>query len=168
MSHQYTNGIAKQFTERLPEITDAVLRKARQRTADVSASLTRRNAAQATAVLLNESVLKLIGLLYQTDADGVLCNVNADGRIEIPAPWGSTGRPRYGLRRTEGDTLRRYVQHLETIKRPVRLFYFDEEASRWYLDIFTYPTQESALVYWQIVAMNAAAWRRFNTQKGSE
>ena len=164
-----TNGIVRHFTEHKDEILTAkVLRKARGRAADVSASLTRTGAAQATAELLNEAVFKLIGYIYEEDADGVRANVGVDGRIEIPCPWGSVGRPRYALRRTEGDTLRRYVQWLETQRRPaVRLFYFEEETGRWYLDCWTYPTKADALAYWRLVSVNASIWRRFSTQKAS-
>lgn len=163
----YTNGIVKHFEEHKDEILTAkVLRRARQRAADVSASLTRRGAAQATAELLNVAVEKLIGYLYERDSDGVPANVNADGRIEIPLPWGSVGRPLYGLRRTEGDTLRKYMQWLETQKRPaVRLFYF--EGGRWYLNAWDYPSQADALAYWRLVAMSAATWRRFSVQSAS-
>lgn len=163
----YTNGIVKHFEEHQKEILTAkVLRKARQRAADVSQSLSRRGAAAATAELLNEAVFKAIRYLYEEDADGVPPNVDADGKILIPLPWGSVGRPRYGLRRTEGDTLRRYVQWLETQRRPAaRLFYF--ESTKWYLDCWTYPTEADALAYWRIVAVNASIWRRFSTQTAS-
>lgn len=162
----YTNGIVKHFEEHKDEILTAkVLRHARQRAADVSASLTRRGAAEATAQLLNVAVEKLIGYLYEKDSDGVPANVNADGRIEIALPWGSVGRPLYGLRRTEGDSLRRYVQFLEDQARPVRLFYF--ENGRWWLNVFDYPTKDKALGYWRIVSVNASIWRRFSTQTAS-
>lgn len=162
----HTNGIVRHFEEHQREILTAkVLRKARGRAADVSASLTRRGAAAATAELLNEAVMKAIGYCYEVDEDGHPANVNADGRIEIPMPWGSVGRPLYGLRRTEGDTLRRYLQFLEGQRRPIRLFYF--EGGRWYVDAFTYPSQADALGYWRVVAMTAAAWRRFSVQSAS-
>lgn len=165
----HTNGIVKHFEEHQTEILTAkVLRKARQRTADISASLTRRGAAQAKAEILNTAMFKLIDMLYQVDPDGYPANIGIDGRIEIAAPWGSTGRPKWGLLRGEGDCLRRYLQHLQTLKRPVRLFYFEEEAGRWYLDAFTYQTKTAALEYWQIVSLNAAAWRRFSVQKPSK
>lgn len=163
----YTNGIVKHFEDHQREILSArVLRKARGRAADVSATLTRRGAAQATAELLNEAVFKAIGYLYEVDSDGIPANVDSDGKILIPCPWGSVGRPKYALRRTEGDTLRKYVQWLETQRRPaVRLFYF--ENGRWYLDCWTYPTREDALQYWRLVAVNASIWRRFSTQTAS-
>lgn len=162
----YTNGILKHYENHKEEILSAkVLRKARGRAADVSLSLSRTGAAQATAELLNEAVNKLIAMLYQVDSDGVRANVDVDGRIEIPCPWGSAGRPRYGLRRTEGDTLRKYVQFLAEQRRPTPLFTFD--AGRWWLNVFDYPDREKALQYWRIVAVDASIWRRFSTQKAS-
>jgi hypothetical protein len=162
----YSNGIVRHFEEHQTEILTAkVLRKARGRAADVSRSLTRTGAAAATAELLNEAVNKLIGYLYEEDSDGVRANVDVDGRIEIPCPWGSVGRPLYALRRTEGDTLRKYVQFLAGQRRPTPLFTFDN--GRWWLNIFDYPTKDKALQYWRIVAVDASIWRRFSTQKTS-
>ena len=160
----HTNGIVKAYNEHVDEILTAkVLRKARQRTADISHSLTRKGAAQAKAELLNVAVEKAINLLYQLEPDGYPANVDEDGRILIPLPWGSAGRPMYGLRRGEGDTLRRYVQFLETQKRPApRLFYFERRA--WWLDGFTYPTAPDALAYWRLVSVNASIWRRFSVE----
>jgi hypothetical protein len=165
--NNHTNGIVRHFEEHQREILTAkVLRKARGRAADMSASLTRTGAAQATAELLNEATMKAIGLLYEVDADGVPANVDSDGKILIPLPWGSVGRPKYALRRTEGDSLRKYIQHLEAQRRPaVRLFYF--ENGRWYLDCWTYPTKADALAYWRLVAVNASVWRRFSVQRAS-
>ena len=164
--NNHTNGIIKHFEEHQTEILTAkVLRKALGRAADVSRSLTRTGAAAATAELLNEAVNKLIGYLYEEDADGVRSNVDVDGRLLIPAPWGSVGRPRYALRRTEGDTLRKYVQFLSSQRRPAPLFTFDN--GRWWLNIFDYPTKDKALQYWRIVAVDASIWRRFSTQKAS-
>ena len=161
------NGLVKHFEEHQAEILTAkVLRKSRRRAQDISASLTRKGAAQATAELLNEAVCKAIGYLYEVDSDGVPANVDSDGRILIPLPWGSVGRPKYGLRRSEGDSLRRYAQWLETQKRPApRLFYF--ENGKWYLDCWTYPTLSDALAYWRLVSVNASIWRRFSVQRAS-
>lgn len=162
----HTNGIVRHFEEHQNEILTAkVLRKARARAADVSATLTRRGAAAATAELLNEAVNKLIALLYEADSDGHPANVGIDGRIEIPCPWGSVGRPLYGLRRTEGDSLRRYVQFLAGQRRPIPLFTFDN--GRWWLNVYDYPAKDQALGYWRAVAVDASIWRRFSTQTAS-
>lgn len=164
----HTNGIVKAFVDQQAEIlTSRVLRKARQQAADVSASLTRRGAAQAQADLLNEAVNKLIGYLYERDTDNYPCNIDRSGKILIALPWGSVGRPMYGLRRTQGDTLRRYVQHLAGLRRPVPLFRYDDESTRWFLNWEDYPTAAAALAYWDVVAVNAAAWRRFSVQSAS-
>jgi hypothetical protein len=145
----YTNGILPTFIERKEETRSAlVLRSGRRRAADLAMKLSKHGAAAATAELCNEAVCKLIELLYQPDTDGL-----------IPAPWGSVGRPCYGLRRTEGDTLRRYVQFLETLDRPVRLFFF--EGQRWHLNLWDYSTVEKAMNYWRLVQMDVAAWKRF-------
>lgn len=159
----YQNGIAEHFTEHKNEILTArVLRKSRKRAADVSRSLSRKGAAQAQAELLNEAVNKSIGYLYEMDSDGVPANIDLDGKILIPCPWGSVGRPLYGLRRTEGDTLRKYVQFLEQQRRPIRLFSF--ENGRWWLNVWDYPTKAKALQYWQSVSLDASIWRRFSVQ----
>lgn len=162
----HTNGIVRHFEEHQNEILTAkVLRKARARAADVSATLTRRGAAAATAELLNEATFKAIKMLYETDFDGIPANVDGNGKILIPLPWGSVGRPLYGLRRTEGDTLRRYLQFLAGQRRPIPLFTFD--AGRWWLNVWDYTSADKALGYWRTVAIDAAIWRRFSGQGAS-
>lgn len=141
----------------------AALQVGRARAQNVSAQLTKVGAAAGYAEKLNSAAFEAIHRIYTPDLDGVLCHVDAaTGRILIPMPWGSVGRPLYGLRRTEGDTLRRYLQHLEAQKHPRRLFWC--EGQRWYLNLREYPDLEDALLYWRLVELSAVHWRRFTTQ----
>ncbi len=156
----HSNGIAREFPERKEEIISArLLRFAQQRVADVSESLSRRGAAQAKAELANEAVGRLIDLCYERDTDGQPCNIDAgNGRLLIPVPWGRRGRSYYGLRPSEADLLRCYLQHLQT-QRPARLFFYDKRS--WWLNCWDYPEKANALWYWRLVQLDAGTWKKF-------
>jgi hypothetical protein len=160
------NGAIHEFAERKEQIsTAAILAYGRQRAHDAAAQLTRRGHAAASAELANEAVTKLIAILYQPDTDGLPCNFDlATGRLLVPAPWGSVGRPLYGLRRTEGDTLRRYMQFLEDQARPPRLFFF--EVGSWHVNVWDWPTATDALHYWRLVQLTVDTWKRFLPSTG--
>ncbi|MBX3001923.1 MAG: hypothetical protein KF893_25585 [Caldilineaceae bacterium] len=161
-----TGAIINGLAETKSSILATVLQAGRRRAENVSRELTRYGAAAAYAEKLNSAVFELIHRLYEPDTDGVLCNVDpVSGRFNIDATWGSVGRPKYGLRRTEGDTLRRYVQWLSVQKHPRRLFW--HAGQRWYVDLAEYPDLDDALLYWRLVEMTAAHWRRFTTQAAS-
>lgn len=153
MSHQYTNGIAKHFAERLPSITDAVLRNGRKRTAESAQSLSRKGAMKASAELCNAAMSRLIELLYEVDDTGLRANVDLTGRLLIPAPWGDSYQ-RYGLRATEAAVLGLHVRKLSEHATVPPLLIYDEEIRAWLLNA-DYATQAAATAYWQRCQLGA-------------
>lgn len=152
---------ADQFAERKEEtIAARILRHGRGRLADVAHQLNRKGVAMAQAELCNEAVCKVIALCYQQDDDGRACNVDhVSGRLLIPAPWGRAGRRQYGLRPSEGNTLRAYLYFLEEKRTPPPLFTYDRR--NWWLNVFDYPRLDGALRYWSAVQLDARLWKDF-------
>jgi len=114
--------------------------------ADAGDGLTRRGLAALAVEHLTQALLRLIELAYELDHDARLCNVDAvDGRLLIPAPWGSAGYRRYGLRRREADVLRLFLFDAMTRQSQIPLFQFDRRC--WCINLVDYPTQADAAEY---------------------
>ena len=156
----HANGILKTLTERTEETRTAkVLAFGRQRVASAADSLNRAGASAASAQLCNEAVAKLIALVYAADDTG-LCNIDTEsGRLLISAPWGRNGRYDYGLRATEADALRMYMQRLLTVPRPIPLFTYDNR--NWYLNAWDYRSGAAALDYWKSMQMTGTHYKQF-------
>lgn len=108
-------------------------------------TLSRRNFAAAKAELLNEVIHRLTALCYEIDDSRQLCNVDATtGRILIPMPTSRPGRPRWGLYRSEGDTLRRILFAWQGSDTRPPLFVYDPTDRRWYVNLHDYPTLDAA------------------------
>lgn len=155
------NGSGHQAqTARLDAIAVAqVGRFLETRTAEAAERLSLAGAALAAATICNEAILRLIALAYETDTTG-RPNVDRDGRLLIPTPWGRNGRARYGLRATEADVLRRHVQILDQRRRPAPFLRYDVSRRRWSADMDQYPTREEAVEYWQLVGLVATSYRQ--------
>lgn len=152
----YTNGILQHHIERLPGITDAVLRAGRRRAADQSQSLSQRGAMAAAAGRCNESIHRLIVLAYEVDEHTrTLANVDATTGVfeRFPMPWGR-GYRRWGLMRTEADVLALHVKALaDLVVAP--LWTYDDVSRRWGVNLFDYVTQSAALAYWKRCELSA-------------
>ncbi|MBI1294299.1 hypothetical protein GC175_04995 [bacterium] len=154
------NSILSTFTERQPEIATAkVLRHARKRAQSVAATLTRKGAAAASAELINESVNVLIALCYETDGNLGRVNVDGDGKLLVPSPWGRNGRYRFGLRVTEADVLRLHCYRLQEVSTPAPLFTYDPSVRSWFLNVFDYAEYAQAVSYWKKAGMDAGTYR---------
>lgn len=73
-------------------------------------ALTRRGMMAAKAELCNTALLGLTELCFEMDTDGQRANVDPDGRILIPLPWGRLGGKAWGLRASEQRALRVIIQ----------------------------------------------------------
>jgi hypothetical protein len=128
-----------------------------QRLRSVAQSLSRRGVAAAKVELANTALVTLVDLLYETDEDGRPANVDADGRVLIPLPWGRLGYRVWGLRRTEANALRwlmmnRAAQHGEP------WLVYDQAARCWLLNL-AYDSRRVALAYWRQLPVTLAEWR---------
>ncbi|HAJ36330.1 MAG TPA: hypothetical protein DCL15_11620 [Chloroflexi bacterium] len=122
----------------------------------VAERLTRRGVAAAKAELVNNAVLTLVNMVYETDEDGVWSNVDGDGRVLIPLPWGRLGYRHWGLRRTEANALRWLM--MQRAARGEPWLVYDGEARCWLLNL-AYPTRRTALAYWRQLPITLAEWR---------
>ena len=122
----------------------------------VAQKLTRRGVMGAKAELANNAVLTLVDMVYETDEDGTWANVDADGRILIPLPWGRLGYRHWGLRRTEANALRWLMMQRTTKGEPWLVY--DAEARCWLLNL-AYSTRRTALAYWRQLPITLAEWR---------
>lgn len=107
--------------------------------------LTRRGLAALAVEHLQAALYRLVELAYELDHDNRLCNVDGrDGRLLIPAPWGSSGYKRYGLRRREAEVLRLFLfdAMAPTPGTAVPLFMY--EGRSWFVNLVDYPTRAEA------------------------
>ena len=120
-----------------------------QRFADVAQALSRAGVAAAHAEVLNAALQRCVELCYQTDTDGRRCNIDIDGRLERPAPWGKAGYKKWGLRRREADILRAILMARQTPQqgRPVPLFVYDSASRAWYVNLEDYRSHAEAMGY---------------------
>ncbi|PJF45509.1 MAG: hypothetical protein CUN48_18525, partial [Candidatus Thermofonsia Clade 3 bacterium] len=98
----------------------------------VAMALTRRGRMGAKAELANAALLAFVEILFDVDEDRVYANIDADGRILLPAPWGRNGAAQWGLRRTEQRALSWLLRRrCMTTDNP--LFVYDAELKNWYV-----------------------------------
>lgn len=141
---------AKETLERSHTALDtAPQRHTLPRLADVAESLSRAGLAAAHAELCNAALQQLARLAYQTDTDGKPANVDLDGRLLVPAPFGKAGYKKWGLRRREADVLRQILMARQTPQqgRAVPLFTYGEDTRSWYVNVQDYPTEAHAMAY---------------------
>jgi len=158
------------FASRKSEVrreSGSIFRKVHQRTRSKAESLSRLARAKASAELVNEALAAVIWLAYEALASGEPVNVDpATGDLLIAAPWSSRNYDAYGLRRSEGDVLRRYL--LEIQRRAAKgrlshppLFAFDEVSRRWTLNRADYPTFEDAEGWLDKFQLTPEAWLKW-------
>ncbi len=164
--------IANPFVVNAQQVTDRkpVIRIAHPdphtpgRLAAVAQDLTRRGYARARAEILSEALCAYTALCYEEDTCPGTCNVDAvDGRLLLPAPWGSKGHRLWGLRRTEADVLRAVLltwaepAHGE----PLPLFMYSPVTRSWYLNVDDYPTHEVASTFLHHRSVTARLFKRY-------
>lgn len=151
----------------------SVQQHTQQRAADAAVELSRSGFYAAVAGVCNAALAALVRLAYERDVDGLPANVDpATWRILIPAPWGREGHKRYGLRSTESTVLRKIMQDRQAGKRGhIRLFYFDDDTRRWFINLADYRTQEQAEEYLRRFPVESTAvrvaWRALNERRRS-
>lgn len=155
-----TNIIDRKSTIRtLPEPPTHV----KQRIAQAADELNRAGTMAAQVEVINEAICKFTHILYQRDTDGHYPNFDkVTQRIIIPAPWGSSGWRRWGLRHWEAGTLRKILlgrQARFTVKQRPPLFGYSDRRY-WYLNIIDYPNYESAQNWLMRGAITLQEWRQ--------
>ena len=130
------------------------------RLAEAAQALSAVGLAAAHSELCNAALQHAVRLCYQVDTDGRPANIDSvDGRLLFPAPWGSAGHKRWGLRRREADILRESLYaRMETRQgRPLPLFVFD--AGAWRVNVHDYPTETAAQAYVRQASITAREYK---------
>lgn len=126
-------------------------------------SLTRRNADQAIAELLNEALQACVRLCYERNDDGTPANVDGvTARILVPLPWGKAGHRRWGLRRGEAEALRAILFARQA--QGNGLFLYDRSRRSWYLNVADYPTLRLAGGYVAQHPIGVTEYRQVRSQ----
>lgn len=122
----------------------------------VAQKLTRRGVMAAKCELVNTALVAFCEVLFDADPDGVDANIDPDGRVMIPAPWGRNGAKQWGLRRTEQRALSWLLrQRSATSDNP--LFVYDGELKNWYVGAGY--GRRTALAYLRHLPVTLAEWR---------
>lgn len=140
----------------------------KQRIADAADALSLAGTMAARVELANEALCKLVELCYQSDADLKAANVDlVTLRLLIPAPWGSAGWKRWGLRAHEGAVMRRIMLGRQATwqqGRPAPLFTYDPDCRYWTLNVHDYPRIIEAQAWLHGNAISLAEWRKVSQQ----
>lgn len=132
----------------------------KQRIAKAAEELSRAGDMAAHVELANEALSKYTLMLYATDSDGVLANVDGrTGKIYVAAPWGNKGWKRWGLRCWEAVTLRGVLMARIVKPRHVSLYDYNTATRKWHINTNNYPTVDRAQAYLQHCAVTLAEWR---------
>lgn len=119
-------------------------------------NVTRRGAMAAKAEIGNHALLAMVEECFAADGDGITPNVDRDGRLLIPAPWGRSGYKHWGLRITEARALNWLLRRrCETQSEP--LFVYDPDIKRWLLNLAY--SRRTALAYLKGYPINLGEWR---------
>ena len=154
-----------QVVDRKNEIRAAALPASviKQRIAQAADELSKAGDVAARVEVANEAISKLTSILYQRDIDGIYPNLdNVTKRIIIAAPWGSVGWKRWGMRHWEAGIVRKILMPRQanyTQKQRPPLFVYSE-SRYWYLNLFDYPTLETAQHWLQRSAITVQEWRQ--------
>lgn len=151
----------KEIVERVADIRHAKpSTSTRQRVQEAAQELSRAGDMQARVELANEALAAFVAILYEADTDQRAANIDpVTWRLLVPAPWGSGGWRRWGLRNWEAKTLRKILQIRCEARRHPSLFDYNDEALTWHLCADTYPTLADALGYLKAHPVTLAEWR---------
>lgn len=120
---------------------------------NIARSMGRRVVAAAQAEVMQEILAKLITTAYEETSEGKLWNIGFDGRIDgFNMPWSSAGYKEWGVKRTHA----RILQH--TMVRNQTPFIFNEDDTRWYLDLDNYPSEASAFEWLKAFNLTGEMW----------
>lgn len=122
----------------------------------VAQRLTRRGVAGAKVELVNTALLAFTEVLFDVDPDGQFVNVDADGRILIPAPFGRAGGRLWGLRATEQRAFS-WLMRRRSDTESAPLFVFDGEYRQWFLA--SGYSRLTALAYLRQMPVTLGEWR---------
>lgn len=134
----------------------------KQRIADTADEISLAGHSQAQLDIAITAIAHLIAKLYTTEVDGILANVDSmTGRILMrPLPWGESGAVRWGLRRWEGQCLRRLMlDRVGQRRRLPCLFDYNNEARQWHLNTRDYPTGADAMKWLKSDGPRLSEWR---------
>lgn len=123
----------------------------------VAKNLSRRGVAAAKAELVNQALFELADLIYEADTDGRPANVDTDGRIIVPLPWGRLGHRAWGLRRTEANALRWLMLQRAAVQNEP-LWVYDAGGRAWLVNLAY--TRRTALAYLRTMPITLAEWRQ--------
>lgn len=151
-----------QIVERVADIRHArPSPHTRQRLAEAAQELSRAGDVQMRVEMANEALAAFVAILYHVDSDGVPANIDpVTWRVLIPAPWGSSGWRRWGLRHWEARTLRNILQIRCEARKHKSLFDYNGETLSWHLAARDYPTAAAALGYLKASPVTLAEWRQ--------
>lgn len=96
---------------------------------DVARNLSRRGLAATKAELFNHALAALADLCMEWETNNRRANVDLDGRLLVPVPWGDAGYKVWGLRVTEARVLRRIM--LQRAAQAGALWYYDADGRCW-------------------------------------
>lgn len=156
------SAIVTNYEQRRSEadtLAGRIVRNGAQRLVRASERLSVRNAIAAQAELLNSVVASFVALCYEEYEDGSLANVDpADYRILIAMPWGRSTHRAYGLRRSERDALRLYLDALQDGQQRPPAFIYNTKNRRWHLNVMDYRTRADADRWWAWAELKPATW----------
>lgn len=151
-----------ELVERVAEIrTKGPGRFAKERIAEAAEAISKAGDQQLRVELANEALAALCVVLYKSDSDGRMANIDRiTWRLLVPAPWGRGGWRRWGLRRWEAETLRNVLKIRSEMRRHTSLFDYSERARTWHLNKGDFATLESAIAYLKQHPITLSEWRR--------
>ena len=151
-------------TEVIAERKDQIERFAPLRS--IAQNLSRRGRGATKAEVFNHALTALAELCLEWDGDR-RANVDVDGRLLVPAPWGDSGYKVWGLRVTEARILRHIM--LQRAAHPGALWHYDYDGRCWLwnLDhrkssVLSYLTNQPVTVgeYWSAYDSTRSAWAK--------
>lgn len=132
----------------------------KQRVAEHASQLSNAAHIQASIECANESLCRLVSVLYEC-IDRQPVNLDSKTyRLLIPVPWGDSGYQHWGLRSTEARILRRALMERASKDR-LALFDYADRHRQWFLNMDTYPTAQLALEYLHSKPVSAREWMRY-------
>jgi len=122
----------------------------------VAQKLTRRGVMGAKAELANNALVAFVDVLFDVDADQVYSNIDPDGRVMIPSPWGRNGAAQWGLRNTEQRAFS-WLMRRRSATTDNPLFVFDQEFRQWFVGADY--TRRTALAYLRAYPVTLSEFR---------
>lgn len=152
----------KELVERVGDIRNAQPSKhVRERVQEAAQQLSRAGDMQMRVELANEALLAFVSILYDADGDGAPANIDpVTWRLLIPAPWGSGGWKKWGLRSWEARILRQLLLIRNEARKHVDLFDYNAVSRSWHLNATDYGSIEAAHAYLKHYPVTLEEWRK--------